>query len=83
MRLKLLAVGCAPLDGGDFDAATDLIEGHTVALPAQQVRQHSLALLEQPLSQVVAVELEQVESAENDIGAMSAAPEQLNGCAIL
>jgi hypothetical protein len=31
----------------------------------------------------VAVELEQVESAENDIGAMSAAPEQLNGCAIL
>jgi hypothetical protein len=30
-------VGCAPLDGGGFDAATDLIEGDTVALPAQQV----------------------------------------------
>jgi hypothetical protein len=31
-----LAVGCAPLDGGDFDAETDLIEGDTVALPAMR-----------------------------------------------
>ena len=30
-----LAVGCALLDGGDFDAETDLIERDTVALPAQ------------------------------------------------
>jgi hypothetical protein len=77
-----LAVGCALLDGGDFDGETDLIEGDTVAPPAQQVRQHPLTLLEQPLSQVGAVEREQVESAENDIGAVSAAAEQLNGCAI-
>jgi len=77
-----LAVGCALLDGGDFDGETDLIEGDTVAPPAQQVRQHSLPLLEQPPSQVVAVEREQVESTENDIGAVSAAAEQLNGCAI-
>ena len=77
-----LAVGCALLDGGDPDGETDLIEGDTVALLAQQACQHSLPLLEQPRSQVVAVELEQVESAEKDIGAVSAAAEQLNGCAI-
>jgi hypothetical protein len=69
-----LAVGCAPHDGGESTRQPISLK----EIPSRSRRSRFASTRFRSANSTV----EQVESTENDIGAVSAAAEQLNGCAI-
>jgi hypothetical protein len=75
------AVGCAPLDGGDFDAAADLSERDTVAVRRSEFTNTRLRSSNSH-GRKSRPSRSNRSKAQRMTSAPSAAAEQLNGCAI-